>query len=266
MCRGRSAGTFDLWYMKTQTALVTGANKSIGLEVVRQLAGAGYHVFLGSRDREKGEAAVRQLTDGRELTAGGGLAVGGRIELLIVDVSSESSVKAAAADLAQRIPRLDVLVNNAGILGRLPQTPSDAGDDNMHQVFETNFFGAVRMVRHFMPLLEKSELPRIVNVTSDLASLTLHNDPQWRYYAIKGAAYGPSKTALNAYTVALAYELRDRGFKVNAVNPGHTATEFNNFRGYKKVGDAAAIVAQYAQLDKDGPSGRFISDYGESPW
>jgi NAD(P)-dependent dehydrogenase (short-subunit alcohol dehydrogenase family) len=267
----------DLWHMKTQTALVTGANKSIGLEVVRQLAGAGYHVFLGSRDREKGEAAVRQLAEGGrglaeggggELAEGGGseLAEGGRIELLVVDVSSESSVKSAAAELAQRIPRLDVLVNNAGILGGLPQTPSDAGDDNMHQVFETNFFGAVRMVRHFMPLLEKSELPRIVNVTSDLASLTLHNDPQWRYYPIKGAAYGPSKTALNAYTVALAYELRDRGFKVNAVNPGYTATEFNNFQGSKKVGDAAAIVAQYAQLDKDGPTGRFISDYGESPW
>jgi len=242
--------------MKTQTALVTGANKSIGLEVVRLLAGAGYHVFLGSRDKEKGETAVRQLT------AEG---VGG-VELLVVDVSSESSVQEAAVWLGQRVDRLDVLVNNAGIRGSVPQTPSDAGDDNMHQVFETNFFGPVRMVRHFMGLLQKSELPRIVNVTSDLASLTLHSDPQWRYYTVKGAAYGPSKTALNAYTVALAYELKDRGFKVNAVNPGYTSTEFNNFQGYKKVGDAAALVAQYAQLGEDGPTGRFISDYGESPW
>jgi NAD(P)-dependent dehydrogenase (short-subunit alcohol dehydrogenase family) len=254
MCRGCLSGAIDLWWMKIQTALVTGANKSIGFEVVRLLAGAGYHVFLGSRDREKGEAAVRRL------------AGTGRVELLVVDVSSEGSVKAAAAELGRRVPCLDVLVNNAGVRGSLPQAPSDAGDDNMHQVFETNFFGPVRMVRHFMPLLGKSELPRIVNVTSDLASLTLHNDPQWRYYPIKGAAYGPSKTALNAYTVALAYELRDRGFKVNAVNPGYTATEFNNFQGYKKVEDAAAIVAEYAWLEKDGPTGRFVSDYGESPW
>ncbi|MBS1601211.1 MAG: SDR family NAD(P)-dependent oxidoreductase [Bacteroidetes bacterium] len=242
--------------MKTQTVLVTGANKGIGLEVVRLLAGAGYHVFLGSRDKEKGEAAVRQLT----------VEGGGRIELVVVDVSSESSVREAAAWLGQRIDRLDVLVNNAGIRGSVPQTPSDADDDNMHRVFETNFFGAVRMVRHFMELLRKSELPRIVNVTSDLASLTLHNDPQWRYYTVKGAAYGPSKTALNAYTVALAYELRDKGFKVNAVNPGYTSTEFNNFQGYKKVGEAAGLVAEYAQLDKNGPTGRFVSDYGESPW
>jgi len=202
-----------------------------------------------------GEEAVRQL-----------VAEGGRVELLVVDVSSESSVRSAAVKLGQRVGSLDVLVNNAGIRGSVPQMPSEVSDENMHQVFETNFFGAVRMVRHFMGLLEKSELPRIVNVTSDLASLTLHNDPAWRYYTIKGAAYGPSKTALNAYTVALAYELKDRGFKVNAVNPGYTSTEFNNFQGYKKVEDAAALVARYAQLDADGPTGRFISDYGESPW
>jgi NAD(P)-dependent dehydrogenase (short-subunit alcohol dehydrogenase family) len=256
MCRGCLGWVIDLCCMRTQTALVTGANKSIGFEVVRLLAGAGYHVFLGSRDREKGEAAVRQLT------AEGIEGVG----LLVVDVSSESSVREAAVWLGQRVDHLDVLVNNAGIRGSVPQTPSDADDDNMHRVFETNFFGAVRMVRHFMGLLRKSELPRIVNVTSDLASLTLHNDPQWRYYTVKGAAYGPSKTALNAYTVALAYELRDEGFKVNAVNPGYTSTEFNNFQGYKKVGEAASLVAEYAQLDKDGPTGRFISDYGESPW
>ena len=256
MCRRCLRRALDLCYMKTQTALVTGANKSIGLEVVRLLAGAGYHVFLGSRDKEKGEAAVRQLA----------AEFGDRVELLVVDVSSESSVRDAAVWLGQRVPALDVLVNNAGIRGSVPQMPSDVSDENVHQVFETNFFGAVRMVRHFMGLLQKSEVPRIVNVTSDLASLTLHNDPAWRYYTIKGAAYGPSKTALNAYTVALAYELRDKGFKVNAVNPGYTSTEFNNFQGYKKVGDAAALVAEYVQLGIDGPTGRFISDYGESPW
>jgi NAD(P)-dependent dehydrogenase (short-subunit alcohol dehydrogenase family) len=116
-----------------------------------------------------------------------------------------------------------------------------------------------------MDLLQKAPLPRIVNVTSDLASLTLHNDPQWEFYPFKLAAYGPSKTALNAYTVALAYELKDT-FKVNAVNPGYTNTEFNHHQGYKKVEDAAAPIVQYAVLDAAGPTGKFVSDYGETPW
>jgi NAD(P)-dependent dehydrogenase (short-subunit alcohol dehydrogenase family) len=234
------------------TALITGANKSIGFEVARLLADAGYHVFLGSRDKRKGEEAAKRL--------------GGRVEAVVLDISKEDSVRDAQVAIAQRIPNLDVLINNAGVLGQVPQTPSTIDDDNLHAVFETNFFGSVRVIRHFMDLLKRSQRPRIVNVTSDLASLTLHNDPSWPYYAFKGAAYGPSKTALNAYTVALAYELRDTAFKVNAVNPGYTATEFNNFRGHKPVADAAAIIAQYAMLDEFGPTGKFISDYGETAW
>ena len=242
--------------MEKITALVTGANKSIGLETARIMAGAGYHVFLGSRDRARGEAAVAKMR-------AAGL---GSIELLLLDVTSEESVEAAFAALAARLDRLDVLVNNAGIPGVFGETPSAASDENIHRVFETNFFGAIRMVRVFMPLLKRSPQPRIVNVTSDLASLTLHNDPSWVYYRIKNPAYGPSKTALNAYTVALAYELRDTPFKVNMVNPGHTATDFNNHRGTKKVEDSAKIVAEYAMLGAEGPTGKFVSDYGESPW
>jgi NAD(P)-dependent dehydrogenase (short-subunit alcohol dehydrogenase family) len=242
--------------MKKSIALVTGANKSIGLATVRILAGAGYHVFLGSRDRERGEAAVAGLrAEGLEA-----------VELLLVDVASEESVQAAFAAMSARVDRLDVLVNNAGIPGVFPEMPSAASDDNLHRVFETNFFGAIRMVRLFMPLLRQSLKPRIVNVTSDLASLTLHNDPNWAYHRFKGPAYGPSKTALNAYTVALAYELKDTPFKVNAVNPGYTATDFNRHTGTKKVEDAAAIVAEYAMLEAEGPTGKFVSDYGESPW
>lgn len=253
--------------MKTQTALITGANKSIGLEVARILARAGYHVFLGSRDKDRGEKAVERLiAEGAVAGGAGAVAKGVRVEPVVIDVSSEDSVSDAATTLSQRIGSLDVLINNAGIPGQLPQTPTTAADDNLHAVFETNFFGPIRVIRHFIGLLEKSERPRIVNVTSDLASLTLHNDPQWRYYNFKSAAYGPSKTALNAYTVALAYELRDKPFKVNAVNPGYTATEFNNFRGTKPVEEAASLVAQYAMLDENGPTGKFISDYGETPW
>jgi NAD(P)-dependent dehydrogenase (short-subunit alcohol dehydrogenase family) len=242
--------------MKQSTALVTGANKSIGLETVRLLAAAGYHVFVGSRDRTRGEEAVTGLrAAGYE-----------SVELVVLDVTREESVEAAFAAVSSRVDRLDVLVNNAGILGKLPQIPSAIADVDVKEVFETNFFGAIRMIRVFMPLLRKSQRPRIVNVTSDLASLTYHSDPNWIYYPYKGAAYGPSKTALNAYTVALAYELRDTNFKVNAVNPGHTATDFNKHQGTKKVEDATKIIAGYAMLGDDGPTGKFISDYGMSPW
>lgn len=239
-----------------KNVLITGANKSIGFETARQLAKAGYHIFLGARDKERGQQAVEQLlAEGLQ-----------NIELLLIDVSDETSVQQAAAELAKRTDKLDVLINNAGIPGTMPQVPSLVEDANIKNVFEVNFFGAIRTVRNFMPLLQKSTEPRIVNVTSDLASLTLHNDPTWDYYAFKSAAYGPSKTALNAYTVALAFELKDTAFKVNMVNPGYTDTDFNQHRGHKTVEDAAKPIVEYAMLNADGPTGKFVSDYGVSPW
>lgn len=237
-----------------QTVLITGANKSIGFETARQLAQAGFYIFLGSRDAARGREAVEKLKTAGLTT----------VELLEVDVASEDSVIAARAVLGRRIDRLDVLINNAGISGGMPQPPSSVSDAVLHQVYETNVFGAARMVRHFLDLLQRAEHPRIINVTSDLASLTHHNNPEWVYYKLKGGAYGPSKTALNAYTVALAYELGER-FRVNMVNPGHTATDFNNHRGTKKVEEATRIIVQTA-IDANGPTGKFISDYGETPW
>ena len=237
-----------------QTVLITGANKGIGLETARQLAQAGYSIFLGSRDAERGRAAVEALK--AEGLSG--------VESLVIDVADEGSVAQARTWLEGRADRLDVLINNAGIMGGYQQAPSSVADDIIHRVFETNFFGPVRVIRHFLDLLKKAEHPRIVNVTSDLASLTHHSNPSWVYYGIKGGAYGPSKTALNAYTVALAYELRDK-FKVNMVNPGYTATDFNQYRGTKKIEEAARIIVQTA-MHADGPTGKFISDYGETPW
>ncbi|WP_295714016.1 SDR family oxidoreductase [Mucilaginibacter sp.] len=241
--------------MNKQTVLITGANKGIGFETARQLARAGYHIFLGARDKTNGDKAVEQLK-------AEGFA---DVELLLIDVADEQSVQQAHTNLAKRIDHLDVLINNAGIPGAFPQPATTVSDDTMKQVFEVNFFGVIRTVRNFIDLLKKAENPRIVNVTSDLGSLTYHNDPDWEYYHFKSAAYGPSKTALNAYTVALAFELKDQ-VKVNMVNPGYTNTEFNGNQGPKPVEDGAAPIVEYAMIDKDGPTGKYISDNGETPW
>lgn len=241
-----------------KTAFVTGANKSIGFEVVKQLLDLGYYVYLGSRDMKKGQEAVAQLHSDK-------------VEVIQIDVSNAASVEAAGKELAEKIDSLDVLINNAGISGGFPQPPSSLSIEAVRKVFDTNFFGTIRVTQTFLDLLRKSDAPRIVNVTSGLASLTLHNDPSWKYYNVKGGAYGPSKTALNAYTIALAHELRDTPFKINAVDPGFTATDFNQHRGTGNIHDAAARIVKYAVIDGNGPTGKFFSDdndpvTGISPW
>ena len=240
--------------MEKQTVLITGANKGIGLETARQLANAGYHIYLGCRDKERGEEAV-------ELLHSEGLK---DVELVLIDVTSEQSVQQAYDELAKRIDYLDVLINNAGIPGDFPQSASNTPDKTFKDVFEVNLFSVARVVRIFVPLMQNAPNPRIVNVTSDLGSLTLHSDPTWRHYDVKTAAYGPSKSALNAYTIALAYELKN--FRVNAVNPGYTATDFNNNQGYKTVEEGAAPIVENAMIGNNGPTGKYFSDYGITPW
>ncbi len=239
-----------------KTALITGANKSIGFETARQLLEAGYFVYIGSRDIKRGEEAAAKLDHSN-------------IAVVPLDVSSKDSILAARELVGRTTSRLDVLINNAGIRGSFPQSPSTVSLDVLHEVFETNFFGAIQVTQVFLDLLRQSPAPRIVNVTSGLASLTLHSDPSWIYYQVKGGAYGPSKTALNAYTVALAYELRDTAFKVNVVDPGFTATDFNEHRGTGTVEHAAALLVRFATLDADGPTGKYYSNDcagEESPW
>ncbi|MGY3211096.1 SDR family oxidoreductase [Mucilaginibacter sp. HD30] len=238
-------------------ALITGANKSIGFETARQLLKKGYFVYLGSRDASRGDEAVNKLK-------GEGF---DNVELLQIDVSDPASVEAAGKKVAE----LDVLINNAGILGGMEQSAQTVDLGTIREVYDTNFFGAINVTQTFLPTLEKSAAPRIVNVTSGLGSLTLHSDPNWQYYQVKTAAYGTSKTALNAYTVVLAYELKDTAFKVNAVDPGYTQTDFNHHNGPGKIEDAAAIIVNYATLGADGPNGKFFSqdiesDNQESPW
>lgn len=244
-----------------KTVLITGANKSIGFETARQLLQKGYSVYLGSRDPQKGKQAAEQLkAEGFKY-----------VEPLTIDVDDPESVTNARAELGKKINTLDVLINNAGVSGGFPQTAQNTPLDTFKQVFETNLFGVIATTQAFIDLVKKSEQPRIVNVTSGLGSLTLHNDPNWKYYHVKGAAYTSSKAALNAYTIVLAYELRDTAFKVNAVDPGYTATDFNHHSGPGTVEDAAARVVKAATLDESGPTSQFFSDdnapeTGVSPW
>jgi len=243
-----------------KTALITGANKSIGFETARQLLQQGYYVYIGSRDIKKGEEAVSQLK----------LEGLNNVAPIEIDVDNIESIQAAGTLLAKKIKVLDILINNAGISGTMH--PALETDINVfRQVFETNFFGVITVTQTFMDLLKQSAAPRIVNVTSGLGSLTLHNDPNWKYYGVKPAGYVSSKAALNAYTILLANNLLNTPFKVNAVDPGYTATDFNHHSGPGTVPDAAARVVKAATLGADGPTGQFFSDdnapeTGISPW
>ena len=231
-------------------ALITGANKSIGFETARQLLQKGYYIYLGSRNIENGLQAVSKLkAEGLN-----------EVEAIQIDVSDQGSVTAARAEIGKKTEVLDVLINNAGISGGRPQTATGTDIAVFKEVFETNLFGVVRVTRAFIDLLQGAPQPRIVNVSSSMASLNLNSDPAWKYYNHKGAVYLPSKTALNMYTINLAYELRDTPFKVNAVDPGFIATDFNNHRGTGTVEEAGARLVKYAIIDADGPTGKFFSE------
>lgn len=243
-----------------KTLLITGANRGIGFETARQMLGEGYHIYLGSRDLKAGQEAVKKLK-------AEGLY---EVEAVQIDISDPESITAARVAIGKRTKGLDVLINNAGITGPWPQT-TNADISVFKEVYETNFFGAVLVTQTFLDLLQQSPEPRIVNVTSSLGSLTLHNDPSWKFYQAKGAVYNSSKTALNMYTIHLAYDLRETRFKVNLVDPGYVATDMNNYKGTDSVEVAAARLVKTAMIDADGPTGQFFSDdtdpeTGISPW
>jgi NAD(P)-dependent dehydrogenase (short-subunit alcohol dehydrogenase family) len=237
-------------------ALVTGANKGIGFETSKQLAQLGHFVYIGCRDQNLGQQAVDKL---HKL----GLT---KTEAIEIDITKLATIVAAKKAIEIKSNRIDILVNNAGILGAVPQPAATTSVDEIRRIFDTNFFGTIQVTQEFIPLLEKSDAGRIVNVTSDLSSLTLHSDPTWKFYPFKSAGYSVSKTALNGYTIMLAFGLKDTKIKVNAVNPGHTATDFNNHRGDKTPDQAAGVIVKYATLDNDGESGKFFNADGEMPW
>ena len=239
-----------------ETVLITGANKGIGFEVTKQLAKLGYYVYLGSRNRSNGESAIDKLKS-EGIT---------NVEFLKIDVTDSKSIENACQEIQSKVSSLDVLINNAGISGLFAQNPTNVSREAIENVFNTNFYGVIQTTQAFLDLLKKSSHPRIVNVSSDLGSLTIQSDPNWKYAQIKPFAYVASKASLNAFTVTLSYELKDQNFKVNSVNPGATATDLNNFRGSRTPEFAAQVIVQTATIAKDGPTGKFFSEEGELPW
>ncbi|WP_263163969.1 SDR family oxidoreductase [Streptomyces sp. SCSIO ZS0520] len=238
-----------------RVALVTGANKGIGLEVVRQLAGLGVECLLGARAEVRGKRAEGELA-----------AAGLRVRAVRLDVTDPVSVAALAKWVEREYGQLDVLVNNAGIVGSFNGPPSEVGGEDMREVFETNVFGVVTVTNAMLPLLRRSPAGRIVNLSSDAGSLTLNADEQSPFRGYNLMTYQSSKTALNALTVAYAKELRGTGIKVNSANPGFTATDINGHRGHRTVEEGARIAVRLATLGPDGPTGTSQDDNGTVPW
>jgi NAD(P)-dependent dehydrogenase (short-subunit alcohol dehydrogenase family) len=247
----------------TRIALVTGANQGVGSQVAKELVANGVTVFLGVRNLKHGEVAASEIGPGA-------------IPLQI-DVTDGESIAAAAERIGAEKGRLDLLVNNAGISHtRRTSGPSDGKDgkdfmaevmkaskastaslDEMHAVWDTNVFGTLAVYQAMLPLIRDGIDPRIVNVSSGVASLTLNADPSHPYHAGYGPVYPASKTAENAITLAIMNELESTNIKVNLVSPAFTSTNLNAFAGTQSVEEGSREVVRVALLGPDGPTGTF---------
>ena len=230
-----------------KVALVTGATRGIGAETVRQLAEQGVLTLLAGRDAGRAEAAAKTLKD-----------EGLPVESIVLDVTNAESIQKAVADVTSRFGRLDILVNNAGILlDSMDKAPSEQSIKVWRETFDTNVFAVVEVTQAFLPLIKAAPAGRIVNVSSLLGSVTNHLDPESKIYHFKVPAYNVSKSAVNAWTVQLAYELRDTKVKVNAVHPGYVKTDMNGGEGEIDVPTGAKSSVGMALLAADGPTGSF---------
>jgi len=238
-----------------QVALVTGANKGIGLEIARKLGRAGVSVIVGARDGTRGEAAAATLR-GEGLDA----------RFVQLDVTDDASIEQAAAAIAATHGRLDILVNNAGIGDPADGPPASASIEAARRIFDTNFFGALRVTQTMLPLLRQAPAARIVNMSSSLGSMAVNADASSPYYGVHLIGYNASKAALNMLTVQLAETLRDTGIVVNAACPGYVATDLNGHSGPLSASEAAATPVRLALLRDSRTKGTFISAEGEVPW
>ena len=249
----------------TTLALITGANKGIGFATARQLGALGWTVLVGARDEARGKQAEQELTEG-----------GAEARFVPLDVTDEQSVAGAAAWIGAQYGALDVLVNNAGIArGDWPGQPSATSLETLRTIYETNVFGVVAVTNAMLPLLRQAPAARIVNVSSELGSITANLDPASPMFTMASIPYPSSKTALNMITAMYAKELRDTAIKVNAANPGFCATDLNQHRGFRTADQGAEVSVHLATLPDDGPTGQlwgyqWTADggggFGALPW
>jgi NAD(P)-dependent dehydrogenase (short-subunit alcohol dehydrogenase family) len=220
------------------TTLITGANKGLGLETARRLQTEGHDVWIGARDADRGRHVATDLA----------------ARFVQLDVTDDASVAAAVATVGREGP-LDVLVNNAGISGgRAPV--ADVSVEDLRRVYETNVFGVVRVTQAFVPLLLRSASPVVVNVSSGMGSLAVTTDPARFESTLIGLSYPSSKTALNMLTSQYAKAYPQ--MRINAVDPGYTATDLNGHRGTQTVAEGARAIVRAACLGQDGPTGAFL--------
>ena len=247
--------------MAHKVAFITGGNRGLGFQTALDLKDPNIKVVIGSRDLKQGEEAVAKLR-----------AAGVDADALKFDITSSADHKAAYDYFSSKYRRLDILINNAGIAGGVfpgvgpEHNAADVPLDILHKVFETNFFAQVALTKELLPLIKKSPAGRIVNLSSILGSLSLHADPKSPIYNAKSFAYDASKTALNAFTVHLAYELRDTNIKVNSAHPGWVKTDMGGESAPMELSEGGKTSAALATLPADGPSGGYFHMGQPLPW
>lgn len=238
-----------------KTALVTGANKGIGLATSRLLAEKGYQVWMGVRSLERGQQAYQELK-----------ANNFDAHLIQMDIADDASVTKASAVLDREIGKLDVLINNAGFAADLSISPSAESINAIREQYETNTFGPIRVTQQLLPLLKRSERASIIMVSSIVGSLTLSRDENTIYGQVNYAGYSSSKTALNALMLAYSKELKPFGIPVIAIEPGHIKTDLNSNTGTATPESAAELIVKHALYSDISSSGHFLGPDGELPW
>ncbi len=237
-----------------KVALITGANKGIGFETARQIAKAGWTVLAAARSEEAGREAAAKLQ-----------AEGLAVRFIPIDLDAHTTAGTAAEAIRREFGKLDLLINNAAIAGTGDGAPSQVDLRTVEKVMQTNFVGTLAVTQALLPLLRAAGKAQIINVSSELGSVSLHNDPNWKYAPVKVLAYCASKAALNMLTVQLAYEFRHENIAVNSVNPGFTATDLNGNSGTQTVEEGAAEIVRTALLDPP-VTGKYLETAGEIPW
>jgi NAD(P)-dependent dehydrogenase (short-subunit alcohol dehydrogenase family) len=237
-----------------KVALITGANKGIGFEVARQIAKAGWMVLAAARNEELGRQAAEKLQ-----------AEGLDVHFVHIDLNAKETAVTAAKAIRNQFGKLDLLINNAGISSKEDGPPSKVNIEAMETVMHTNYVGTVAVTQAMLPLLQRAGKAQVINVSSELGSISQQTDPDWKFAPVKVLAYCASKAAFNMFTVQLAYEFRDGNIAVNSVNPGYTATDLNGHSGPQTVEEGAAEIVRTALLNPP-VTGKFLETAGEIPW